>query len=1194
MQRSGPPRRRTPFAAVALLIPTALLAAPLAMAAPSPTAAPADQRLVLERGPDEVAKVVVVEVDGTAELDRLVATGVDLDHGVEQHGEHLEVRAVVTDSEIATLREAGYEIGDTLYTSEDTERALADRKAYLAQARTATRRLQDGKDSPGLQSEGGTHPDVSDIKILRADYYTTFGQGILSVEARWAGGPTQSTPLTVERDSGPGTPLGSGGTQTIARFVDAGVYLYHRGATAVLVDDRGGAGSLPVRPDRIRITSPSGDVAIVKVRDWLPTGSEKDPFKGAGYQEDFIGTFLAPGELYQRIRQLAQQYPDLSELVELPHETNGYRRKAMGLLEPSNRVEMTIGSATVNVAYANASGASLSPNNPTSPTVVLPVRIAANGGCSAVGNLTGTIAIVERSTTCTLGDQVLAVQAAGASAVLVAGAAHALPAAPNGTIPGVTVPVLGISRADLAKVRNGGAVTGRIVPGTTPGASSRVGIETRAWGHEGGNAVTAEIAVPEADSTLSVSVTGNHVSVTPAADSTGAVTSTAAEVVAAIDAHAGASALVDAYLYRSADNQTGQGVVVPSGTVRLSDGLSAPLSVSRDPHKVYAIKIGKTRDGSKPGVLAYGQEHAREWVPPLVTLEVAERLLRNYETHAPTRDLVDNLEIWVAPSINPDGGHYSFYDFASQRRNMTRYCAEGTPNDYNARNAWGVDVNRNYDEYSTFDGYSGATPSTVNCTSDTNAGPAELSEPEAQNVDWMMSHANMKFSMNMHSSGNYFMWAPGAYKTQGREASPRPSVKDEAFFWQASERILTGIKRHRGLSVTPARTGPIIDVLYSAAGNSGDMAWYKYGIYGWSFEVGSTFQPPFRTTPDAPNAANAHDEVMEYGNGLMELVRVARDLDLDVSAPETMVEVTETANDPTKVNVRFLPNEPSDLRFTVDGTRPDATSRLIQPAAVREGGETVVVDKGATLYFYATDSAGNVENGYDPADAGDQRYRKWKAVPGWEPSTSQPDVSLSLAARSVKVGETTTATVKVEALNEFGLAPSGTVTLTAGGAVIGEVELRSGSGTATVGPFPAAGRLTVGATYGGDDLTAGGTSAAVALEVVAPATPTPPPVPGEVSSTVKVVRVAPKKVRVGARAKVVVKVRAPGVKPTGRVRITVGKKVVGWGKVDAKGRVTIRLKKFGKAGKRTLVVTYLGGKGVTGSSTTVVLRVVRR
>ena len=152
-----------------------------------------------------------------------------------------------------------------------------------------------------------------------------------------------------------------------------------------------------------------------------------------------------------------------------------------------------------------------------------------------------------------------------------------------------------------------------------------------------------------------------------------------------------------------------------------------------------------------------------------------------------------------------------------------------------ARGSWGVDDNRNYDIGSLFDGYSGASTS---CTNDTYSGPSELSEPESKNVDWVAAtYRNIKFSMNTHSSGNLFMWSPGAYIVPGRIPLPRPDLGTETFFWAASTHILSEIKRHRNMAVEPGATGPVIDVLYSAAGNSGDMMYYKHGLFAWNFET---------------------------------------------------------------------------------------------------------------------------------------------------------------------------------------------------------------------------------------------------------------------------------------------------------------------------------------------------------------------
>ena len=142
--------------------------------------------------------------------------------------------------------------------------------------------------------------------------------------------------------------MGSGGTQNISRFVDAGVYLYHRGAS-----------SLSTRPDYIRITSPTGDVAVAKVQDWLPT-DEEDEWKGPGYQEDFVTSYLTPTELYERIHQLAEEFPHLAEIVELPYKTNGYQRKAMASMAAycdgalTQDQALTASSATMNRARSAA------------------------------------------------------------------------------------------------------------------------------------------------------------------------------------------------------------------------------------------------------------------------------------------------------------------------------------------------------------------------------------------------------------------------------------------------------------------------------------------------------------------------------------------------------------------------------------------------------------------------------------------------------------------------------------------------------------------------------------------------------------------------------------------------------------------------------------------------------------------------
>ena len=290
------------------------------------------------------------------------------------------------------------------------------------------------------------------------------------------------------------------------------------------------------------------------------------------------------------------------------------------------------------------------------------------------------------------------------------------------------------------------------------------------------------------------------------------------------------------------------------------------------------IRIGAHRDGSKTGVLLYCQEHAREWATSLVCLETAERLLRNYVSDPETNDLLDNLDVFIIPVINADGAAYSRYDFTSQRRNMVNHCASNPTgnNDPLARNTWGVDINRNFSVGSAFDGYVGA--SATNCTSDTFAGPSEFSEPESRNEQWVQStFSNIKFANNVHSYGGYFMWPPGAYKTVGRETLPYATAGVNQFFDRTAAATLERIQSYRQTTVLPARTGPVADVLYSAAGNSADEAYYTHDIIGYDFEIGvDRFTGAVRTdgTPvvqqqgfTPPYNSEGHDEGQEFASG---------------------------------------------------------------------------------------------------------------------------------------------------------------------------------------------------------------------------------------------------------------------------------------------------------------------------------------
>jgi hypothetical protein len=475
-------------------------------------------------------------------------------------------------------------------------------------------------------------------------------------------------------------------------------------------------------------------------------------------------------------------------------------------------------------------------------------------------------------------------------------------------------------------------MAGTTAPGSSPPAaqqSQAVVLTSRAWGHEGGNDITAEFRDPGvASSPLSVDVTGKDIVVNLGTDATGAPSSTAAQVVSAINGSPAASMLVVALTYRG---NAGAGIVQPRVKVNLSDFLTTGTNahVPRGPFQYSVLRIGKARDGSKVGVFLYCQQHAREWATPLTCLETAEQLLRNYAIDEETRKLVDNLDIFILPSSNPDGAHYSIYNFSQQRRNMTNHCVEGgketddpfamnfwsprinpgtglpyTNTDPASRNAWGVDLNRNNTVGTLFDGYIGASYS---CTSDVFAGPSEASEPEIKNELWVAdTFENIKFSNNIHSFGGYFMWSPGAYlPDRGEGDLVHPNIGVEKYFFVAGDRILNRIKEIRNTAILPERTGPISDVLYSAAGNSADEHWYNRDVIAYSFETGAdryvntTLAVASAAGATAIRAANrngfAEGDTIKIDAGTAnEEIRVVKSVaDMNPPTPNPNVELTE-------------------------------------------------------------------------------------------------------------------------------------------------------------------------------------------------------------------------------------------------------------------------------------------------------------
>jgi hypothetical protein len=139
---------------------------------------------------------------------------------------------------------------------------------------------------------------------------------------------------------------------------------------------------------------------------------------------------------------------------------------------------------------------------------------------------------------------------------------------------------------------------------------------------------------------------------------------------------------------------------------------------------IWALRI-TGEPGVKPGVLYFGAEHGNEAAPSSVMQYIATYLLENYGTNPPATLLVDRVEWYLMPIMNPDG-----------------YVA------HDRWNAHGVDLNRNWDGPGAgFDPW---------------GGPYPFSEPETIALrDFFDAHPTVRAHIDLHGYVPWIMWAWG-------------------------------------------------------------------------------------------------------------------------------------------------------------------------------------------------------------------------------------------------------------------------------------------------------------------------------------------------------------------------------------------------------------------------------------------------
>ena len=254
--------------------------------------------------------------------------------------------------------------------------------------------------------------------------------------------------------------------------------------------------------------------------------------------------------------------------------------------------------------------------------------------------------------------------------------------------------------------------------------------------------------------------------------------------------------------------------------------------------QIWALKISDNvaTDEAEPEALFTANQHAREHLTVEMAMYLLNELTSKYGTDSRITSVVNSREIWIVPSMNPDGAEFdvSTGSYAMWRKNRQ-------PN--SGSTAVGTDLNRNWAwQWGCCGGSSGTF------SSETYRGTAPFSAPETQRVrDFVNSRVvggtqQIKTAIDFHTYSELVLW-PYGYTTADTAAGMTTDDRN------ALAALGTNMAATNGY--TPEQASD----LYIADGAIDDWLWGQHKIFGYTFEMYPTtsnpgFYPPDEVIPE--------------------------------------------------------------------------------------------------------------------------------------------------------------------------------------------------------------------------------------------------------------------------------------------------------------------------------------------------------
>jgi len=244
------------------------------------------------------------------------------------------------------------------------------------------------------------------------------------------------------------------------------------------------------------------------------------------------------------------------------------------------------------------------------------------------------------------------------------------------------------------------------------------------------------------------------------------------------------------------------------------------IGQSYEGRDIVALKVSDHpgADEDEPEVLFTHQQHAREHLTVEMALYTLRMLTGSYGDDQRVTNLVDDREIWIVPTLNPDGSQYDIATGSYRAWRKNRQPNAGS-------RAVGTDLNRNWAyRWGCCHGSSGAP------ASDAYRGSAPESAPEVARVaDFVRSRVvdgqqQITMAIDFHTYSELVLWPFGH---TSKDTGPGMTAENAAVFQTLGKQLA------RTNGYTPMQASD----LYVTDGTIDDWLWGDQGVYAFTFEM---------------------------------------------------------------------------------------------------------------------------------------------------------------------------------------------------------------------------------------------------------------------------------------------------------------------------------------------------------------------